>query len=431
MQYIPRKLSDELLKWLERREILAIRGPRQSGKTTLLEYLSDYIKKKTEGPQENIILLSFEDKELVFNFSKDPEGFINAYMEPNSKDRYYFFLDEFQYIHDGGQKLKLLYDKIKNIKFIITGSSSLELTDNTTKYLVGRVFLFNLYQFDFEEYLFDQPKNILNLYKENSSSISDFILKGKKVKKISSIFNEAFNNIFEGYCIFGGYPEVVKAKRIEEKEIILKNIYNTYIEKDIIGLLKLEDDFNFRNIIIILANQTGSVLNSQNLIKDGLTYFKKLKQYLSILEETYIIKRIKPYFNSASSEIRKNPKLYFIDNGLRNSVIKNFNNFVLRGDTGAMVENVVFSQIFKNMDPDIRYWRTIHGAEVDFLIKAGSDIIPLEVKYTSFSSLKPGRSFINFIKKYNPPRGLILTKGYWGEIKIDNTEVLFAPVWFI
>ncbi|MCJ7665456.1 MAG: ATP-binding protein [Actinobacteria bacterium] len=431
MQYIPRKLFDELLKWLERREILAIRGPRQSGKTTLLEYLRDYIKKKTEGLQENIILLSFEDKELVFNFSKDPEGFINAYMEPNRKDRYYFLLDEFQYIHDGGQKLKLLYDTMKNIKFIITGSSSLELTDNTTKYLVGRIFLFNLYQFDFEEYLFNQPKNIINLYKENSSSISAFILKGEKVKKFSSIFNETFKNIFEGYCIFGGYPEIVKAKTIEEKEIILKNIYNTYIEKDIIGSLKLEDDYNFRNIITILANQTGSVLNSQNLIKDGLTYFKKLKQYLFILEETYIIKRVKPYFKSKSSEIRKNPKLYFIDNGLRNSVIKNFNSFILRGDAGAMVENVVFSQIFKNMDPDIRYWRTIHEAEVDFLIKAGSDLIPVEVKYTTFSSPKPGRSFINFIKKYNPPRGLILTKGYWGEIKIDNTEVLFAPVWFI
>ena len=96
-----------------------------------------------------------------------------------------------------------------------------------------------------------------------------------------------------------------------------------------------------------------------------------------------------------------------------------------------MVENIVFSQFLKKDISHIKYWRTINDAEVDFIIKAGSDFIPVEVKYTTFISPKPGRSFINFIKKYNPPRGLILTKGFWGEIKIDGTEVLFAPVWFI
>ena len=431
MEYIPRKLSTELIKWLKRKEILAIRGPRQSGKTTLLEYLSTYIRENINISPKNIISISFEDKNLVSNFSKDPKSFIESYISPEKQNRHYFLLDEFQYIKDGGQKLKFLYDTIKNVKFIITGSSSLELTDNTTKYLVGRVFLFNLYQFDFEEYLFTRPENILNLYKKNTAIISDFIFEDKKIKNIGNIFSEDFIKIYEEYCIFGGYPEVVIAKKSEEKKIILKNIYNTYIDKDIIGLLRLEDDYSFRNIVMILANQIGSILNYQNLAKDGLTYHKRLKQYLSILEETYIIKRIRPYYKKSTSEIRKNPKLYFIDNGLRNSIIENYNEFILRGDTGGMVENIVFSHFLKKDISHIKYWRTVNDAEVDFIIKAGSDFIPVEVKYTTFTSPKPGRSFVNFIKRYNPPRGLILTKGFWGEIKIDNTEILFAPVWFI
>ena len=91
----------------------------------------------------------------------------------------------------------------------------------------------------------------------------------------------------------------------------------------------------------------------------------------------------------------------------------------------------VEKQLFKNKFTSVRYWRTIHGAEVDFVIKIGEDLIPIEVKYTNFTSPKLGRSFINFIKKYKPPRGLVLTKGFWGEAKINKTDVLFAPVWFI
>lgn len=130
-------------------------------------------------------------------------------------------------------------------------------------------------------------------------------------------------------------------------------------------------------------------------------------------------------------EIRKNPKLYFIDNGLRNSIIENYNEFILRGDAGGMVENIVFSQFLKKDISHIKYWRTVNDAEVDFIIKAGNEFIPVEVKYTTFNSPGPGRNFVNFIKRYNPPRGLILTKGFWGEIKINNTEILFAPVYLI
>ena len=114
MEYIPRKLSTELIKWLERKEILAIRGPRQSGKTTLLEYLSTYIRENINISPKNIISISFEDKNLVSNFSKDPKSFIESYIVPEKQNRHYFLLDEFQYIKDGGQKF-MIQLKMQNL----------------------------------------------------------------------------------------------------------------------------------------------------------------------------------------------------------------------------------------------------------------------------------------------------------------------------
>ena len=439
--YIRRKLQSEIEKWINRREILAIRGPRQSGKTTLLEHLKLFLTNENKIVPENIIYISFEDKSKLANFSKDPAAYIESFLKSDSKvinndlkrEKYYFLLDEFQYVKDGGSKLKLLYDNYKNIKFIITGSSSLELTSKTIKYLVGRVFLFDLYQFDFEEYLNTKEYNILNYYREKSKLIHDFLYAGREVenKNYGVIFESELEKYFEEFCIYGGYPEVAISDNAEEKRTILENIFNTYIGKDIVDLLRLKDDLAVKNIILLCANQIGNVLEYSSLMSDSATYFKKLKNYLAILEETYIICRLKPFFTNITSEVKKNPKVFFIDNGLRNSVVNNFNRLNARADSGNLVENTVFSMLLKNKFSNMRYWRTISKAEVDFVFQFEGQIYPVEVKYSKMKSPLFGRSFINFVKKYKPKRGLILTKNFWALEKIENTQVLFAPVWFL
>lgn len=138
MEFFHRNLIDELEKWLDRKEILAIKGPRQSGKTTLLNIIKDYLINTNKAKAEHIIYITFEDRDNLDSFSRDPKGYINSYIADNKNERFYFLIDEFHYLKDGGQKLKLLYDLYENLKFIITGSSSLELTGSTAKYLVGR-----------------------------------------------------------------------------------------------------------------------------------------------------------------------------------------------------------------------------------------------------------------------------------------------------
>ena len=180
MKYLERELTEELKKWINRREIYAIKGPRQSGKTTLLKIIQDWLIEERRVKPNNIIFLTFEDRENIEKFSQDPKEFINSFIE-DEKERYYFLLDEYHYVPDGGQKLKLLYDTFENIKFIVTGSSSLEIVA-LSKYLVGRVFSFYLFPMNFNEYLIAKDPRISRIYQKRTDTVKNFLLKGKNFK---------------------------------------------------------------------------------------------------------------------------------------------------------------------------------------------------------------------------------------------------------
>ena len=430
MEYLKRGLTEELKKWLARKEIIAIKGPRQAGKTTLLKILKEYLISQRNVSLDNIIYITFEDRDILDAFSKDPNEYVRSYFPKDLNKRIYFLIDEFQYLEDGGQKLKFLYDTYENIKFIITGSSSLEITEHTAKYLVGRVFSFYLYQFSFSEYLQTKPKNIQNVYAEASKEIGDFLNKAKMFSIKQDIFAKDFTRYLEDFVIFGGYPEVIKSHSLETKKIILKNIYDTYITKDIVGLLRIKDLSGFRTVVRLLANQTGNLLNLHAIANDSGNYFRQLKQYISVLEETYIIRNLRPYFKNRTTELKKNPKVYFIDIGLRNWIVNNFNDFEIRTDAGSLIENAVFSSLYQRKEEEIRYWRTLGQAEVDFVLRQDDEIIPLEVKYSHLRLPEVNRSLRSFLKGYKPKRALVLTKGFWGRTKIEDTQIAFVPVWY-
>ena len=431
MKYFHRTLTDDIEKWLSRREILAIKGPRQSGKTTLLKIIKDYLIQNKKVDPKYIIYITFEDRDNLDAFLISPKDYVKSFISGGENQRFYFLIDEFQYATEGGQKLKLLYDLYENIKFIITGSSSLELTGSTAKYLVGRVFSFYLYQFSFEEFLQTKEKNIFNYYKEKSKLLREFIEKGKEFPEPKEIFQKDFIKYFEEYVLFGGYPEVIKASDLETKRIILKNIYDTYITKDIIGLLRLADTSSLRTLIVLLANQVGNLLNYHSLAQDAKSYFRQIRHYLSILQETYVIRLLMPYFTNKVNELKKNPKAYFVDTGLRNYIINNYNQLQIRSDTGLLVENAVLSQLHQRDSEAIRYWRTIGKSEVDFILVKEGQIVPVEVKYSSLKAPEISRGFRSFIEIYKPSRAIVLNKGFWGKLKFKNTLIIFVPVWYV
>lgn len=423
-----RELFKELKKWTNRKEILAVKGPRQAGKTTLMKMLINWLIKEKAIQQERIKFLTFEDLEIQEKFNENPKEFIESFIQ--GKGKHYFVFDEFHYAIDGGRKLKLLFDTVENVKFLVTGSSSLEITA-FSRNLVGRVFSFNLMPFSFREFM--QKNKLAEKYNEMNSKVMKFIFNGKNFEISNDIFLKDVMKTFGKYVVYGGYPEVVKANNIETKMIVLKNIYETYIGKDIITLLKIHDIFKFRKLVTALASSTGGITNYNNLAELLSGYYKEITGLLNILEETFIIRIVRPYHKNLRTELRKNPKIYFIDTGLRNYAVNDFSDINNRADRGVLIENVVHNSLAV-MSKDfnkIKYWRTLGKAEVDFVAETMKGIVPIEVKFISMKKPKISKSFRSFISTYKPERGLIVTKDFWGETTIGKTKIKFVPACYL
>lgn len=432
MKYFEREITKNLKKWIDRREIYAIKGPRQCGKTTLLYILKDYLIREKEINEDKIILLNCEDFDILEKFNKDAKEFISSYI--TDSERHYFFLDEFQYVEDGGRKLKILYDTYKNAKFIITGSSSLELTEKTSKFLVGRVFEFNLYPFSFKEFLNVKDKRLARIHNDRNKKFKNLILNDKEINIETEIFTNEFKNLLGEYITYGGYPEVIKTDDIKTKKEILKNIYNTYIARDVIELLKIRDVFKFRKIVSVLSSQLGGIANYNELSSSCESYYKEVNEILDILDETYIIQRIRPFYKNLKTELKKNPKIYFIDNGLRNHAINNFTSLEQRSDSGEIIENFVLNQLHLmslEYGFHINYWRTLGKAEVDFILNFENKLIPIEVKYKEFKKEKITKSFRSFLSAYAPKNAILLTKNYSGKMNVEETNISFIPIWYV
>lgn len=422
MKYLERELLHEVQKWIHRREIIAIKGPRQSGKTTLLEMMKEWLINEKGVRPENIIFLTFEDRENLEKFEENAKEFIKLFIEKS--ERYYFLLDEIHYVRDCGQKLKLLYDLFKNVKFIVTGSSSLELTGSTAKFLVGRLFSFELLPFNFYEFLLARDRRIAKVYRERNRSVGKLILHSKNFKVGKDIFLPDLLKFLDEFLVFGGYPEVIKAKTEEEKRMVLKGIYNTYIEKDIINFLRIHETLKFKKLVALLSSLTGKMIKYENLTASCDSYYKEIINWINILEQTYIVKTIRPFHKSFVTELRKNPKVYFVDYGLRNYSIDNFSSISVRGDKGELAENFVLNQLSQYEMP-INFWRTTAKAEVDFVM---ADKIPVEVKFEEMKREKISKSLYSFINAYSPRFAIVATKKFFGEKKINDTIVKFIPV---
>jgi len=421
----PRDVLTNLNKWIDRKEAYAIKGPRQSGKTTILKLLQETLSGK------KVIFLNFEDPDVLEAFEANPKEYIKSYI--TTSDRHYFLMDEYHYVKNCGKTLKLLYDLFENAKFIVTGSSSLELCGAMAKFLVGRVFFFELFPFSFHEFLTAKEPRLANIYREKNHQIKEFLLNDTTLSvETRDIFHNEFTPLLNEFITFGGYPAVITAEDTETKKIILKNIYDTYISKDIIEFIKVSNPSKYRCIVRTLAALNGKILNYNELSSTCQTYYKETKQIISILQETYITQLIQPFHTNPITELKKNPKVYFHDIGLRNHILNNFNPLDKRTDTGALIENHTLLCL-RNLFPDktLNYWRTTAKAEVDFVIQHDDKLTPVEAKYQTFQRPKISRSLRSFIRTYKPQKALVITRDYWSQEKIENTEVLFVPAHYI
>lgn len=395
------------MKYANKPEIIAVVGPRQCGKTTLLRHIA--------GSLPSSIFLSFEDKNILDLFENRTDEFIGLYAKKNK----YLFIDEFQYAKEGGKKLKYIYD-LHHIKMFVTGSSSIDLTVKTVKYLVGRIFIFTLLPFDFQEFLAAKNPSLEKFYNSNKIALN------KKIDTVTDTSDE-LRALYEEYVIYGGYPRAVISDDHDEKKKVLANIYNTYFLREVKDILGLIDDYKLLNLIKALSSQAGNLIDYQELCRISELTYPTLKKYLNFLEKTYVCRPIRPFFKNKRVEIVKNPKIYFFDTGLRNYAINNFSALEERTDAGAILENAVFGQLTKE-ELLINYWRTKQKLEVDFVVSMPDNkITALEIKKTLTESDTSSISAREFKRQYNQ---IPILFAYWktkDELPILNT----LPVYLI
>ena len=348
----PRKVLQEIMKYIESKEIIVLTGMRQVGKTTLYRIIFDSINSDNkifldvENPIDQKVFEEEDFNNIVRNFER---------LGIDSKKKMYTFIDEIQAMPGIVRAIRYLYDNY-DIKFFVTGSSSFYLKSLFTESLAGRKFLFEMFPLDFEEFLIfkNQKRQFYEDFEE-------------KDKQKNFIIYEKLKRFYDEYLEFGGFPAVVLAENVEEKKMKLKDIFKSYFEKDIKILADFKDIRAMRELILLVMQRCGSKLEITKLASEIGVSRETIYSYLNFLEGTYFILLVTPFSRNVDREVSGSRKIYLCDNGLLNNFSK--------VSEGSLFENAVFLNIKKY--GKINYYQKRTGGEIDFIINKE---IAIEVK---------------------------------------------------
>ena len=334
-----------------------------------------------------------------------------------NKKKKIIFIDEIQRLENPGLFLKYIYDLNIPIKLIVSGSSALEIKAKISEALTGRKIIFDINPFNISEI----KKRLMIA----SGKISDDRSNNYGNESSKSML---FKKAFEVYTQYGGYPSIVVSTDNEKKILRLKEIFKSYMEKDIKKFLEIKNENAFARLIALLSASSGNLINMDEISNTLSIHKTTLDNYFYYLEQTFIIDRIRPFFKNIRKEIIKSPKVYFNDIGFRNFAINNFNELDIREDKGFVFENFVYLALKgKLSDSDkINFWRTRAGAEVDFIISKDLKPVPIEAKAKYLKKSKITRSMRSFIDTYKSEKGYIINFDLDDEIKIGDCIIRFV-----
>mgnify|MGYP001618212725 FL=1 len=346
---IIRNITLQAQKYFKDPETLIFTGPRQAGKTTILKQLQDLLHKENK----KTYFLNLEDPDYLTLLNESPKNLFKIF-PLDLKKKSFVFIDEIQYLNNPSNFLKYFYDEYQGkIKLLVSGSSAFYLDKRFKDSLVGRKKIFNVFTISFREFL--RFKN------EEELSVKDF-------EGVTLSEKEKINLYYREYIIYGGYPRVVLAP-LAEKSDILRDIAYSYIKKDVFEANIRQEEI-FYKLFKILAAQIGGLVNASELANTLGVSKSSIDNYLYVMQKSFHIKLINPFYKNVRKELTKMPKIYFLDPGLRNFLIDNFSPYDLRGDKGLLLENAVFRQLVERYDlNEIKFWRTVQKNEIDFIVK--------------------------------------------------------------
>lgn len=372
---IKRELFQKLNEKFNKGKAIVLLGPRQVGKTTLINTC-------LEG--KDFLFLNGDDPEIRNLLENTGVSKLRSIIGKNSL----IFIDEAQRIKDIGLIAKMIIDQFKEVQLLISGSSTLEINQSTQEPLTGRKFEYQLFPISWEEF-----ENHVGYLEANTQ--------------------------LEERLIYGMYPDVLN-NRSDAGEI-LKQLTTSYLYKDVLSITGIKKPELLDKLLKALALQIGSEVSYNelaNLLQIDKTTVSK---YIDLLEKAYIIFRLNSFSRNQRNEIKNNRKIYFYDNGIRNMIINNLNPLELRTDKGALWENFLISeriklQQYNQLYTNNYFWRTVQKQEIDFVEETNGQLTAYEFKWNSKGKAKIPLSFIN---QYNAI-GKIIDKENFREFVMKN-----------
>ena len=353
-----RDLAKNLEEKWNKGKVIVLIGPRQVGKTTLINFIlkdKDYLFLDGDDNTVADILANANTENL--------KSIIGNYK--------YVFIDEVQRIPNIGLKLKIMVDQIKDVQVIVSGSSSLDINNVTQEPLTGRKFEFQMFPVSWQEF-------------ENSVGY----IKAEQQLEIR--------------LLYGMYPDVINNFGAEYE--ILKNLVSSYLYKDILALAGIRKSDVLEKILRALALQIGSEVSYNELAQLVGVDKNTVNNYINLLEKSYVVFRLTSFSKNIRNEIKANKKIYFYDNGVLNMLIGNFTTFQLRQDKGALWENFLVSERMKQLSykqsiAKSFFWRTTTQQEIDYIETNADEVSAYEFKWATNKKVKLPKSFMD---AYNP-----------------------------
>jgi len=352
MNYLKRELSDSILNKLQPNKVVVVYGARRVGKTILVKNILRTIK-------EPVLILNGEDinvhDKLAIRSIENYKQIIGTHK--------LIYIDEAQKIPDIGLNLKLIIDEIPGLKIIISGSSSLDIDKNAGDPLTGRKYTFNLYSLSEKEY--NQIEN--------------------PIEKIDKVRER---------LVFGNYPELTHLADKKDKIDYLNEMVSSYLLKDILAYENIKNSHKIFNLLRLIAFQIGGEVSLQELGKQLSVSKNTVEKYLDLLSKVYILHKVEGFSKNLRKEITKNARWYFLDNGIRNAVIANFNSIESRNDIGQLWENYMISERMKyleyrNISCNHYFWRTYDQQEIDWVEEREGSLFAYEFKWKEMKVKKP------------------------------------------
>jgi uncharacterized protein len=429
LQIHHRSLFNYLINWFDSKECIFITGSRQVGKTYLLYYCIQHLINNCSVPYNYIAFLDMENPAEFIAANSTVEKLIK-YLELNGikfskTQKTFLFIDEIHLLDMPSKLIKLIVDHHRNIKLFVSGSSSTDIRKKFKDSLPGRKMEFHLTSLSFFEFLiFNNEKK----YAENILLPINKILKTKELLNsgLNNLFISEIESLFNKYIIYGGYPDIALMKDFNSITRKLISIYDDYVRKDIASLFDINHLNYFTRLVMIMSNQTGGLLNISNTASDCELNRKTVERYLEIMEHTFIIKRLFPYFKKLHQRLVKSPKVYFLDNGIRNCALQNFLMPTQRTDYGALIESYIFQILNResalSLSDNLYFWRTSNGSEVDFIFND----IAIEVKAGNYTA-SPPKSLLECMKVLKLKCAIIFNKSNLEKRIIDGKTILYYP----